>query len=128
MANNVNLTGRLTRDPDYTEAAEGKKSRAFFTVASDRIGEGTDFVPVTVFDRAADAAAKYLCQGHQVAITGHLASSNFERDGNTTYGLDVIGDRVDFLGKPASAGGPANSMANPMHADATTRDHNGPGI
>lgn len=128
MANTVTITGRLTRDPNYTEGTEAKKSRAFFTVASDRAGEGTDFVPVTVFGKTADAASKYLSQGHQVAVTGHLASSSFERDGNTNYSLDVIGERVDFLGKPATASGPGKAMANAVSTDASTRDHDGPGF
>lgn len=126
MANTITLTSRLTRDPNYTEGADGKKSRAYFTIASDRAGEGVDFVPVTVFGKTADAAAQYLGQGHQVAITGHIASFRLERDGQTTYGLDVIGDRVDFLGNPAGSGGADRSLANTATANAH-RDPDAPG-
>ena len=84
-------------------------------------------MPVTVFGKTADAAAQYLAQGHQVAITGHLATSSYERDGQTTYSLDVIGDRVDFLGKPAGSGGPGTSFANTVTAGAH-HDPDTPGI
>lgn len=128
MANNINITGRLTRDPQYNEGADGKKARARFTVASDRIGEGTDFIPVTVFGPTAEAAAKYLTKGHQVAVTGRLASSSYERDGATNYSLDVIGERVDFLGAPANTGGPGKSLDNTVQPARPDPDRPTPAI
>lgn len=128
MANNINITGHLTRDPQYTEGTEGKKSRARFTVASDRIGDGADYIPVTVFGPTADAAAKHLAKGHQVAVTGRLASSSYEHDGQTTYSLDVIGERVDFLSKPPSASGPGKSLDNTLQSASPDNDRPKPSM
>jgi len=126
MANNIMLTGRLTKDPSYTEGVDGKTSRAYFTVASDRAGEGADFIPVTVFGKTADNAHKYLGQGHQVAVTGHIESSNYEQDGTTRYSLDIIGDRIDYLAKPAGQNPPSQALANTAQA-AATKNPDGPG-
>ena len=124
MANNINITGRLVRDPHFIEGTDGKKSRAHFVVASDRVGSGADFIPVTVFGPTADATAKHLAKGHQVAVTGHLASSSYDTDGVTNYSLDVIGTRVDFLGRPTNAAGPGASLAT----TATAASQDAPSI
>lgn len=111
MANTTFLTGNLTRDPDYSPGTDTTKARARFTVAADRMGEGTDFVPVTVFGATADAVSRYLGKGDQVAVTGSLSSSSYERDGKTIYSLDVVANRVDFLTRREGPSIPAPSLA-----------------
>lgn len=97
--NTITITGRLTRDPNHTPGDEDRKSRVFFTVASDRPGKdaGTDFIGFTAFAGLADTIGEHLEKGRQVAVTGRLVSNSYERDGETVYTLDPIAERVDFL-------------------------------
>lgn len=106
--NNLQLTGRLTRDANLTE---GSTDRAFFTLAIDRSGSdgGTDFIGVTCFGPTARAVADHIGKGHLVAVQGRLRSNRFERDGETIHSLDVIANRVEFLARPKANGDNATS-------------------
>ena len=108
--NNLQLTGRLTRDANLTE---GSTDRAFFAIAIDRPGSdgGTDFIGVTCFGPTARAVTEHIGKGHLVAIQGRLRSSRFERDGETIHSLDVIANRIEFLARPKSNGDNATSTA-----------------
>ena len=111
--NNLQLTGRLTRDANLTE---GSTDRAFFAIAIDRPGSdgGTDFIGVTCFGPTARAVSEHIGKGHLVAIQGRLRSSRYERDGETIHSLDVIANRIEFLARPKANGdSPASSAEDP---------------
>lgn len=72
--NSVNLTGRLTRDPDvrYTD---GGTSIARFTLAVDRRfkqdgGPTADFPSCVAFGRTAEFIERYFRQGMKLELTG----------------------------------------------------------
>lgn len=111
--NTLTLTGRLVRDPKLTE---GSTDRAYFTIAIDRPGSdgGTDFIGITCFGPTARAVAAHIGKGHLVGIQGRLRSTQFERDGETIYSLDVIANRVEFLKAPNGSNG---TPADPDHVD-----------
>jgi single-strand DNA-binding protein len=72
MLNSVNLQGRLVRDPDLRELANGKKITTF-TLAVDRTKEATDFIRCVAFDRVAETAAAYLKKGDMAIVAGRLS-------------------------------------------------------
>ncbi len=96
--NNVVLIGRLTRDPELRHTTTEAIPVTSFTLAVDRIGEGTDFIKCVVWRKQAENVAKYLSKGSQCAIEGRLQISPFEdRDGNKRSLTEVVCNRVQFL-------------------------------
>lgn len=110
--NNVSLAGRLVRDPEIVENKKGKT--VLFTVAVERNykdSEGNrpvDFVPVKAFVREgakSNGPFDYMVKGQLVAIQAELRATQYQKDGETVYGLDVVvsNNGMTLLDRPASA-------------------------
>ena len=100
--NNVQLIGRLTKDPEVKYTQSGM-AVARFSLAIDRqVGKGkekqTDLPNVIVFDKQAENCEKYLKKGLKVAINGRIQTGSYKnKDGNTVYTTDVIANNVEFI-------------------------------
>lgn len=110
--NTVSLAGRLVRDPEIVENKKGKT--VLFTVAVERNykdSEGNrpvDFVPVKAFVREgakSNGPFDYMVKGQLVAIQAELRATQYQKDGETIYGLDVVvsNNGLTLLDRPASA-------------------------
>jgi single-strand DNA-binding protein len=99
--NRVNLIGNLATDVELREVGEDKKV-ASFLLAVGRGGRdaGADFVGVSVWDRQAELCAEYLTKGRRIGLDGYLKSRNWEEDGRRRRVVEVVGQRIDFLGGP----------------------------
>lgn len=99
--NSVNLTGRLTRDPDvrYTD---GGTSIARFTLAVDRRfrqddGPTADFPSCVAFGKTAEFIERYFRQGMKLELTGRIQTGSYtNKDGVKVYTTDVIAEQVGF--------------------------------
>lgn len=96
--NKINLVGRLIRDPELKKT-KGDTSRVNFTLAVDRnyknvIGDiETDFINCVAWDKRAETLAKYLKKGEQVAVSGSLEISSYEKENIKQYSAQVnVGD------------------------------------
>jgi single-strand DNA-binding protein len=95
--NQVVLSGRLTRDPEYYPAAGEKKSRARYTLAVDRAKDGADFISCMVFGHNAEFAKEYLKQGAKVTVVGRLQTGSYtNQDGQKIYTMDVVVESHDL--------------------------------
>lgn len=98
--NNVNLIGRLTRDP---ELRYSKDSKAYcrFTIAVNGWNNETDFIPIVTFGKTAENCSKYLVKGSQVGIAeGRIKTGSYKhKDGHTVYTTDIITQNVEFLSR-----------------------------
>jgi len=101
--NNINLIGRLTRDPEMRKTDDGL-SICNFTLAIDDIhskDDRTDFIRVTVFGSQGDNCERYLRKGFLAGVSGRLRSDQYtDSDGIKRYPIDVIADRVQFIQWP----------------------------
>lgn len=101
--NNVNLIGRLTRDPETRYTPDGL-AIARFSIAIDRPAKSgeekkADFPNIVVFGKQAENCERYLEKGRQVGITGRIQTGSYEKqDGSKAYTTDVIAERVEFIG------------------------------
>jgi single-strand DNA-binding protein len=101
--NKVALVGRMTKDPELTFAQGTGIAVCKFTIAVNRRfkKEGqpdADFLPVTVFNKQAEATANYMRKGSQVAIAGSIQTSNYtNKDNVKVYKTEIIADEVNFL-------------------------------
>ena len=108
--NNVNLVGRISRDPESRSA--GTTTVATLFVATDRpklkdgktfkdesgyTAKETEFHKVTCFGGLANAVANNRSKGHLVAVEGRLHYTRWQdADGNDRYGCEIVADRVEF--------------------------------
>ena len=95
--NNVQLMGRLTKDPEIREGKEGL-AIAKWTLAVDRIGsEEADFIYCTAFGKTAEFVEDNVTKGQRIALTGRIQTGRYEgKDGQTVFTFDVIAERVYF--------------------------------
>ncbi len=114
--NNVQLVGRLTRDPELRFTTSGQPVCRFDLAVNrrykDKAGEwkdDTSFVPVVVWREAGQRCGEKLKKGSPVYVEGRLKSRNWEtKDGQKRSGHEVDALRVQFLEKAETgAGSPA---------------------
>ena len=107
--NSVQLTGRLTRDPDvrYTD---GGLSIVRFTLAVNRIykkenGPEADFINCVAFGRSAEFIEKYFSKGKKMDINGRIQTGSYtDKDGIKRYTTDVVVENAEF-GESKGSGG-----------------------
>ncbi|NTV53106.1 MAG: single-stranded DNA-binding protein [Candidatus Firestonebacteria bacterium] len=128
--NRALLMGNLTRDPELRYLPNGSAvvnmSMAMNRTYKSQTGEMKEevtYVRVVVWGKQAEASAEYLSKGSPVFVEGRLQSRQWEtEDGQKRSVLEVVADRVQFLGRkrggdeapaaaeePASTSGPASS-------------------
>lgn len=116
MLNHVDLMGRLTRDPELRQTANGT-AVASFTLAVDRdFGKGeekqTDFIDIVAWRGTAEFAAKYFAKGRQAVVSGRLQIRGWmDKDGNKRKAAEVVADNIYFADSkrdaaPVSVSGP----------------------
>ncbi|SRR5712691_2854494 len=111
--NRVHLIGNLARAVELRELGGGKVvGKSLVAVSRMRKGEriGTDWIPVTLWDRQAQSAAKYLGKGSRVAVEGRLHGDYVPVKGGegeakrSRLVLEVVVDRITYLSPPRRAG------------------------
>jgi single-strand DNA-binding protein len=102
MLNQIVLVGRLVRNPELSESANGSKY-SNITLAVPRAyknadGEyDTDFVNCKLFTAIAENTAEYCKKGDLIGVKGRIQSDTYEKDGETKYSTEVIAEKVTFL-------------------------------
>lgn len=115
--NKVELTGRLTRDPEVRYTNSGA-AVASFTVAVDRRfkkdGEqSADFISCTSFGKTGEFIEKYFHKGSGIELSGRIQTGSYtNKDGKKVYTTDVVAEEVGF-----TQGGKADGASKPK-ADA----------
>jgi single-strand DNA-binding protein len=103
--NNVQLIGRLGKDPETRFTPTGKKV-CHFTLAVNRTwrtGEGvekeaTDWFNVEAWGRLGEVCQQYLAKGRLVYIEGRLRTDRYVDDkGETRYYTQVIARQMQML-------------------------------
>jgi len=96
--NSLNLTGRLTKDPELRAMPDGR-AVCDLRIASDAPGDNDPlYLDIATFDKQAQACAEYLSKGREVAFTGRLVYREWQtEDGAKRSKHSAIG-RVEFLG------------------------------
>lgn len=99
MANQVVLSGRLTKDPELKKTQTGKSVVSINLAVSNNYGgeRGADFLPITFWNATADAIAKYTTKGSHILVIGRLQQRSYEGEGGTRYVIDVLANSFEFL-------------------------------
>lgn len=101
--NNVQLVGRLGRDPEV-RYSQGNKSTciARYTLAVRRKfknadGEyDTDWINCVAFGASGEFAEKYFKKGMLVGVSGRIQTGSYEKDGRTVYTTDIVVEDQEF--------------------------------
>lgn len=97
----MNLTisvGNMTDEPRIDEVAGGHK-KATFNLALNRIKEGADFPRFVAWDKKAELIENWCHKGTKLAITGHIHTDSYDKDGKKVYTTDIIVDQIEFCDK-----------------------------
>jgi len=124
---------------EFVNGREGKIAKAVLTAISNtRRGSGeareeeSTAIQWTLWGKQAENAAEYLGKGSHVNIVGRLRNNNYEKDGETVYGMAFTAEEIDYLDSRAesearrnggddSAPQAGNGSAEPPAAATTSR-------
>lgn len=98
--NSINLTGRLTKDPEVRQLESGT-TVCQLRLAVDGLGRNNEvgYIDVASFGNSAKAAGETLTKGWLVGVSGRLEYRTYDKDGERRHTYQVIG-HVDFLAAP----------------------------
>lgn len=105
--NKVTLIGRLTKDPELKYTPGNGVAVCSFNLAVENYNsktqqKGADFIPVVVWNKAAENVAQYCIKGSQIAVSGRISVRTYDaQDGTKRYVTEVVADAFNgimFLG------------------------------
>lgn len=105
--NKVILVGNVGKDPE-TRYLEGGTVVTRFPLATSEVyrnrdGEkitNTEWHNIVLWRGLAEVAEKYVKKGSQLYIEGRIRNRSYtDKEGNTRYTTDIIGDNMQMLGK-----------------------------
>jgi len=123
--NKVFLIGNLTRPPELRYTPTGTAvsdlrlavNRNYTTQGGDK-REETCFLTVVVWGKQAEACSEYLDKGSPVMIEGRLQTRDWEtKDGQKRTVVEVVAERVQFMGRGRAPAGAAVPAAEPFAED-----------
>lgn len=103
--NQVNLTGRLTRDVEvrYTQSGKAVGSGTIAVTRRFKNADGntdSDFIQYVVWGKSAEILSQYTSKGTLVALTGSWQTRSYEKgDGTRVYVNELNVENFDFLEK-----------------------------
>lgn len=92
--NSVNLLGRIAW-MEVADAREMLVCRFLLAVDAGKDREA-NFIPCVAFGKTAEFLDNYLDKGKRIAVSGHINTGSYEKDGATVRTFDVVADRVYF--------------------------------
>ena len=100
--NIVLLIGRLTQDVEIKEHPNGNYARITLAVRREfKNSDGTydtDFIPITLWEGAAQTCKEYCKKGSLISIKCRLQENRWESsDGKTNYDINIIGEKICLI-------------------------------
>ena len=124
--NKVILIGNLGKDPDL-RFTPGGQAVCTFSIAttekwrdkqSNELKESTNWHNIVLWGKQAETAKQYLSKGSPVYIEGRIQTRSYDdKDGNKKWITEIVGQRLQFLGR-RSAGEGDHETPPPPEADA----------
>jgi single-strand DNA-binding protein len=98
--NSITLVGHLTSDPVLRSLDDGRKVCDMRLAVNDQRDQPPLFIDVATFGPSAEACARYLAKGRQIAVTGRLIYREWEADDGSRRSKHAVIGRVRFGGRP----------------------------
>jgi single-strand DNA-binding protein len=132
--NKIIIVGNLGRDPELRYTPQGSAVCSFSVATSekrrDKNGEMSDITTwfkITLWEKRAETASKYLTKGSQVYIEGKLRTEEWtDKDGKTRTSLEVLATDMQFIGSkgggmPNTTGGDDSSFDSESMASSSVQ-------
>lgn len=114
--NQVTIIGNLGADPELKTFDSGNAVCELRVAVNEtwkskdgEKQEHTEWFRVKAWGGLGETCSKFLSKGRQVCVTGKMRTSEYEKDGQKHYAVDLIADNVRFLGgkgdAPSGSGG-----------------------
>lgn len=109
--NSVDISGRMTREPEIRYATANNMAVARFNIAVNRPfkREGqanADFINCVAFGKTAEFVEKYGRKGVKFEIHGRWQTGSYKnKDGQTVYTNDCLVEQIEFSESKSSSGG-----------------------
>ena len=125
--NKVMLIGNLGKDPELRHTGSGMAVATFSLATSERYKnkqsgeweEKTEWHNVVLWGKQAETAGQYLAKGKTVYIEGRLQTRKWQdRDGNTRYSTEVVGESMKMLSSRGEGGRGGDSYSEPAGTTA----------
>jgi len=119
--NKVILIGNVGTDPEMRYTPDGNPVTSFrlatnyrYTGPNGEPKEETEWFSVIAWRKLAELCNQFLAKGRQVYVEGRLRTRNWEgQDGQKRVSIEVVANRVIFLGKRALAPLPEEGELEP---------------
>lgn len=123
--NNVNLIGRLTKDPFISQ-----KEKQLFTKINLAVNETykdkdgsektkTAFIDCIAFGKNAKKIGDFLNQGDRVIVSGKLINNNYtDKKDQKVYSINVLIQAIDFLAKAKNHDGENETQSTESQTEA----------
>jgi single-strand DNA-binding protein len=96
--NNVQLIGRLGKDPETRFTPTGKKVCHFSLAVNRRGSEEADWFQIEAWERLGEVCQQYLGKGRLVFVEGRLQTDRWNDDkGETHYRTKVVARQMQML-------------------------------
>lgn len=99
--NKVVLIGRLTKEPELKYIPNTGTAVTNITLAIDRRfskEKETDFIPVVIWGKSAEATAKHVDKGKLISVAGRIQVRSYDaKDGTKRYVTEVVAEEVEFI-------------------------------
>lgn len=124
--NKVILIGTLGFDPEHRVTPSGQPvanlrmvtNESYFDRTSNQRKEIAEWHRVVVWGKQADIVKQYLSKGRQVYVEGRLRSREWEKDGQKRTSVEVVAQRVLFLGGRSDGPGARDDRSGYRNAGA----------
>lgn len=129
--NKIIVVGNLGRDPELRYTPQGSAVCSFSVATSEKrrdkggdMQDITTWFRVTLWNKQAELASKYLTKGNSVYIEGRLRIEEWtDKDGKTRSTLEVNGTEMQFIGGARAEGySPDSENSNDFSNRADSRD------
>jgi len=96
--NSINISGRLTKDPECREFEDGKVVCDFTVAVNGYKKDDTVFVKVKAWGNRAKSCSKFCKKGSLVNVTGSLRPNSWKaKDGSMRREMFVLASDVEFV-------------------------------
>ena len=96
--NQVQLLGRLTKDPELKYTTAGKAFlRIIIAVPQERDKTQANFINCVAWNKPAEIIAEHFKKGNRINLVGKLTSRQYEEAGIKKWVTEVMIDSFDFI-------------------------------
>lgn len=110
--NSVNLVGNVATNVKMGNGS-ATAMLAVHRISQAKDKQTADFVPIVAFGKIAEVLNNYVSKGSRIGLSGHLHTSQYEKDGKTVFTWQIVAEHVYLLSsKP-------HNDASPKLSDST---------